>query len=102
MVQLMPNPSCAPAWLYVPMPDGSSSEPPVISPGPRPRKNRHSGPSSDLRGDWASTAMVLDRNLLLAQAAAREWSARDTDQRPAGSLVPEASIRLPGGAASPH
>ena len=35
----MPKPSCAPAWLYVPIPEGSSSEAPVIRPGPsRPRK----------------------------------------------------------------
>jgi hypothetical protein len=41
MVHPMPKPSCAPAWLYVPMPDGSSSEAPVMSPGPntlRPRR----------------------------------------------------------------
>ena len=30
----MPKPSCAPAWLYVPIPEGSSSEAPVIRPGP--------------------------------------------------------------------
>jgi hypothetical protein len=35
IVQPMPKPSCAPAWLYVPIPDGSSSEAPVIRPGPR-------------------------------------------------------------------
>src|ERR671930_1284619 len=37
------KPSAAPACAYVPMPDGSSSEAPVISPGPRSRKNRLSG-----------------------------------------------------------
>jgi hypothetical protein len=36
----MPNPSCAPAWAYVPIPEGSSSEAPVMSPGPRLRNTR--------------------------------------------------------------
>src|SRR5258707_1190500 len=34
------RPSAAPVAAYVPMPDGSSSEAPVISPGPRIRKRR--------------------------------------------------------------
>src|SRR5712692_10007503 len=34
MVQSMPYPNCAPTWEYVAMPLGSSSEAPVISPGP--------------------------------------------------------------------
>ena len=34
-VHPIPNPSCAPAWLRVPIPDGSSSDAPVSGPGPK-------------------------------------------------------------------
>src|SRR2546430_2221581 len=37
------KPSVAPATEYVPMPDGSSSEAPVMSPGPRTFRNRTAG-----------------------------------------------------------
>src|SRR4051794_31248602 len=39
-VHSVEKPSAAPACAYVPMPDGSSSDAPVIRPGPRTRKNR--------------------------------------------------------------
>src|ERR1035437_4733871 len=35
VVQSVAKPYCAPAWAYVPMPEGSSSDAPVIRPGPR-------------------------------------------------------------------
>src|ERR1700689_2561534 len=34
----IPKPNLAPVWAYVAMPDGSSSEAPVISPGPSARR----------------------------------------------------------------
>jgi hypothetical protein len=42
IVHPIANPSCAPAWLYVPIPEGSSSEAPVISPGPKTLSTRPS------------------------------------------------------------
>jgi hypothetical protein len=35
----MENPNDAPAKAYVPMPDGASSDAPVINPGPRILRN---------------------------------------------------------------
>src|ERR1051325_362817 len=43
-VQRARYPNCAPAIEYVPMPDGSSSEAPVTSPGPSIEMNRRSLP----------------------------------------------------------
>src|SRR5437016_10321170 len=42
-VQRIENPSDAPATAYVPMPEGSSSDAPVIRPGPRIFRNRLRG-----------------------------------------------------------
>src|SRR5438132_7860202 len=42
-VHSVAKPSDAPALVYVPMPDGSSSEAPVISPGPRNIRKRLRG-----------------------------------------------------------
>src|SRR5437764_7424698 len=42
-VQSVAKPSDAPACVYVPIPDGSSSEAPVINPGPRIIRTRLMG-----------------------------------------------------------
>src|SRR5205085_4652073 len=43
-IQSVEKPNDAPAIEYVPMPEGSSSEAPVMSPGPRRARKRLNGP----------------------------------------------------------
>ena len=38
VIHNIPRPNFAPAWVYVAMPDGSSSAAPVITPGPKALK----------------------------------------------------------------
>ncbi len=68
-VQSVVNPNAAPAVEYVPIPDGSSSAAPVISPGPSCRKNRRIA----LRGRlvFAFANFVDLKNLLERQLAVR-------------------------------
>src|SRR5512143_3828262 len=42
-VQRVAKPNAAPAEAYVPMPEGSSSDAPVMNPGPRRPRNRFNG-----------------------------------------------------------
>src|SRR5436853_1925093 len=59
----MPNPTWAPAWLYVPMPEGSSSEAPVMSPGPSLARKPLSPFSAAFSALFFATALPLVRSV---------------------------------------
>src|SRR4029079_19000580 len=59
----MPNPTWAPAWLYVPMPEGSSSEAPVISPGLSLARKPLSPFSAAFSAFFFATALPLVRSV---------------------------------------
>ena len=77
-VHSVAKPSDAPATAYVPIPEGSSSEAPVISPGPRSLKKRLTRLLSSLMAASSETAPPADS----------EWGMT-------GCLTGVDSVRLP-------
>src|SRR5260370_21602557 len=78
-VHSVPKPNDAPATAYVPMPDGSSSEAPVMSPGPRILMKRMKGLRSRSAATAADCAPGLGSILGIVGVLARPLRRPDRD-----------------------
>src|SRR5712671_1991639 len=95
-IQSVAKPNDAPAWVYVPMPDGSSSEAPVISPGPRAIRRRLMGFLS--RSSFASSGSLLSFRLWLFDVvlASRCVAACILSVSPQAEAIPHINERAEG------